>query len=211
MKAGSRIVILHGTEGHPEENWFPWLKAQAEAVGIETLVPRLPTPEGQTPARWRSVFEQTIGILRREDILVGHSAGATFALHLLETAPHSVCASFFVAGFARSLNLRNRPEVLARNPAAASWDALLDPFAEHPFNWSTIRRNAGQVAVYAGDDDLYVPLQYAQELAAHLKSPLRIIPGGGHLSDSFGFVEFPQLWKEVQEILGPKGFEPLAS
>jgi len=44
-----RAIILHGTDGNPESNWFPWLKARLEAEGYEVWVPLL--PENHTPNR----------------------------------------------------------------------------------------------------------------------------------------------------------------
>ncbi len=35
------VFIFHGTEGYPEENWFPWLKEKLEAVGISNGIETL--------------------------------------------------------------------------------------------------------------------------------------------------------------------------
>ena len=38
------VFIFHGTEGHPQENWFPWLKEKLEANGCKVFVPQFPSP-----------------------------------------------------------------------------------------------------------------------------------------------------------------------
>ena len=40
----TNVFIFHGTEGYPEENWFPWLKEKLEAKGYKVFVPQFPTP-----------------------------------------------------------------------------------------------------------------------------------------------------------------------
>ena len=40
----ANIFIIHGTEGYPEENWFPWLKKELEQKGHIVFVPQFPTP-----------------------------------------------------------------------------------------------------------------------------------------------------------------------
>ena len=42
MKAN--VFIFHGTEGYPEENWFPWMKEKLEAEGCKVVVPQFPSP-----------------------------------------------------------------------------------------------------------------------------------------------------------------------
>ena len=43
-----RVIVLHGAHGGSDTNWFPWLRNELVAQGIEVLVPRLPTPGGQS-------------------------------------------------------------------------------------------------------------------------------------------------------------------
>ena len=37
-----KVVIIHGANGSPEENWFPWLKKELETKGIEVIIPQFP-------------------------------------------------------------------------------------------------------------------------------------------------------------------------
>jgi hypothetical protein len=32
-------IIIHGTGGSPDENWFPWMKTQLEEQGYRVFVP----------------------------------------------------------------------------------------------------------------------------------------------------------------------------
>lgn len=35
-----RVVIAHGWDGHPNEIWFPWLKAELEKREFEVIIPQ---------------------------------------------------------------------------------------------------------------------------------------------------------------------------
>ncbi len=38
------IFLIHGSYGHPQENWFPWLKKELESLGHKVYVPAFPIP-----------------------------------------------------------------------------------------------------------------------------------------------------------------------
>ena len=51
-----RVVILHGAYGRPDSNWFLWLAERVQAAGHETLLPRFPTPQGQSLEAWLDAY-----------------------------------------------------------------------------------------------------------------------------------------------------------
>jgi uncharacterized protein len=180
------VVIVHGTGGKPSENWFPWLAEQVRHVGYQADVPQFPTPENQNVTAWLKVLDEAVNPLGPETTVVGHSLGCALLLRALERPGEPVEASVFVSGFIGELD----------NP---DFDPLNKPFFTDPFDWEAIRRRTGQVLVFAGDNDPYVPLGKGTDLAERLGADLAVIPAGGHLNTSAGYTEFPQLLEAIQD------------
>ena len=184
-----RVIVLHGARGGPDTNWFPWLHAELERVGIEVLRPRFPTPEGQSLEAWLEAYDHAVALLARAStVLVGHSLGATMALRLVEKATEPFSGLFLAAGFIGALGLPD-------------YDSINASFFSSPFDWEGIgQRRGGACGCWAGDDDPYVPLSRSQELADHLGTPLEVVPGGGHLNGETGFTTFPQVRDAILAI-----------
>lgn len=161
-------------------NWFPWLKNKLSSFGHSVEVPRFPTPDGQFVENWHRTFDALAPRPGPDTVLIGHSCGATFILHVLEALPGPVAKSVFVSGFLDELGNE-------------FFDNLNKSFINHAFDWDKIRRNAGEITLFHGDNDPYVPLAAAESLSTKLKTPLTIIPNGGHLNAESGYVEFPQI------------------
>src|SRR3989339_274230 len=169
------IIILHGTKGSPEINWFPWLKKQAESAGHKVFIPRFPTPENQTKENWCAALREQAPIFGPSTVLIGHSLGATFLLHILETVAEPVKQSIFVATLVDEIGI---PE----------YDELNRSFLKTPdFDWLTISDNAGEITYFHGDDDPYVPATHSEFLQDQIGGDLIIIPGGGHLNSESGY------------------------
>jgi hypothetical protein len=181
-----RVIIFHGTKGAPKGNWFPWLYKELEKRNIKALVPELPTPEGQNVSNWLDAVKDIE--LLPEDVLIGHSCGATFIPHLLEIRRESsVKAGLLVSPVSTDIQI---PE----------YDALNETFINSSFDWSKIRQRAQRFEVIHGDNDPYVPLEQAQYFSENLACNLEVIPNGGHLNSESGYTEFPYLLTIIESL-----------
>ncbi len=183
-----RAIILHGTMGSPEGNWFPWLSQQLCTLGVETIVPRMPTPENQTLECWRAAFAAQCGAVDGETILIGHSCGAVMAMRLLEEDGPPIRGTVLVAPPYRELGI---PE----------FDRLNSTFLAAPFQWERIIARAGELAYLMGDNDQFVPQEQLLAIAAALRVTPTIFPGGGHLNAATGYTSFPELLETVRPWL----------
>lgn len=184
----TRFFIIHGTKGDPKGNWFPWLAQQLEAKGHEVIVPRFPTPVGQSVGSWIATFQEYDHLVDSDTIFVGHSLGPAFILHLLEQRDDPVRACYFISGFTGLLG-------------DDEFDELNNSFVEYDFNWERICANCGTFVVVNSDDDPYVPLDQGHDLAVHLGVPLTLLPAAGHINLESGFKAFPFLLDLIEEEL----------
>lgn len=175
------VFIIHGVEGHPEENWFPWLKAELEKRGNKVIVPQFPTPEGQTLENWLAILKTHEADLTPETILVGHSLGGSFILNVLERYP--VKAAFLVACVFGVLG--------------NAFDEGMKTFAQHEFDWPTLLANCPHFEIFHSDNDPYIKLEKAEDLSRHLKTTVTLVPGAAHFNASAGFTRFELLLEKI--------------
>lgn len=182
------LIILHGTKGSPEGNWFQWLKEKAEESGYRVFIPRLPTPENQSKDNWCEALRNQAPVFGHDTILAGHSLGATFMLHILEVVQEPIAKSIFVSPVIDKLGIEE-------------YDTLNKSFLKTPdFDWSTISNNAGEIVYFHGNNDPYVPLEQSQTLQRKLGGELLVIPEGGHLNSESGYTEFPEILEHLPNI-----------
>lgn len=176
-----RAAIIHGTMSSPEGNWFPWLKSQLADRGIETVVPQMPSPNGQSLDGWIEAFAKQVCPIDELDqhwSLIGHSLGATFVLRLLERINVAVSTVVLVSGFTGRIGL-------------AEYDQLNASFIDKPFDWDAIKAHAGKFHVVYGTGDPYVPEAALTELPKQLGVAAKIIADGKHLNAENGFTSLP--------------------
>ena len=183
------VFIFHGTGGSPEENWFPWLKEELEKKRLRVIVPKFPTPEGQSLANWLKVLDQYKKEINKDTIFVGHSLGGMFLLKVLEQLKHQAYSAFFV-----SVPVGVRPIKYYDSDYA---------FTHFIFDWPNIINKAKYFTVYHSDNDPYVCLENGKELAKQLRVNLTFIPQAGHLNAESGWTKFDKLLQDIDKVLTP--------
>src|SRR3981081_3530184 len=136
-----RAVILHGTDGSPESNWFPWLKKELETRGCEVWVPQLPDAH-EPNARKYTDFLLNSDWDFQDNLFVGHSSGAVEILHLLQHLPKDVSAKAAILAGVFS-------QVLADEPDWAQLKGLFD----EPFDFAKIKTKAHKFLFVHGAND----------------------------------------------------------
>lgn len=188
-----KFIILHGTLGSPEINWFPWLKKELEKLGHKVVVPQLPTPKGQTPDNWVKEIAkavESIGGPDKNTLIIAHSMSPLATCHYLASIDKKINACFFVAGFAKKLNI------------GEPYPTLNNPFVDKPIDWNTVKTNCSKIICFAGNNDQYVPLKVAKEFSELCGAKeFIVVPAGGHFTEKTGYKEFPLLLETIEKEL----------
>ncbi|VVC03552.1 Serine hydrolase [Candidatus Bilamarchaeum dharawalense] len=182
----TNVFIIHGTGGHPQENWFPWLNAELTKLRMRVIVPQFPTPENQTPKTWFDVFEKYKGDFTQDSILVAHSLGGAFALRILEQSNVRIKATFLVAAPIGVRPIKN-------------WDGD-QPFIGQPFDWTRIKQNGGRITVFHSEDDQMVSVGNERTLAKNLDAEFVGLPTAGHFNAKAGYTKFELLLDRIKMI-----------
>ena len=184
----SNILIIHGTYGSPEGNWFPRLKTELEQVGHQAFIPNFPTPENQSLESRLKVFEEYKKYFNQDTILIGHSLWSPFLLSILEILEQPVKACFLISGFTGLLG-------------NSEFDELNKTFTTKEFNRAKIKEKCEKFVVINSDNDPYVPLEKGKILAKNLGTELTILHKAGHINKESGYTEFNFLLEKIKEIL----------
>ncbi|MBN1779025.1 MAG: alpha/beta hydrolase [Candidatus Buchananbacteria bacterium] len=183
------IFIFHGTEGYPEENWFPWLKQKLEEKGHRVFVPQFPSPPIMPASitEWFAVFKNYEKYINQDTIIIGHSLGGVFTLRVLEKLTKPIATAVFVGtpiGVKPILNYQ-------RDSSFSGFD----------FDWPKIKNSAKHFLVYQSDDDPYVSLGNGESLAEKLRVDLTFIPSSGHFNTKAGYTKFEKLLQDLEPLL----------
>ncbi|MDO8581920.1 MAG: alpha/beta hydrolase [bacterium] len=183
----TNVIIIHGTSGSPESNWFPWLNTELEKLGCKVFIPKFPTPNGQSLSAWLSVFKEYEQYLDENTIVIGHSLGSAFLLSVIEATHQPIKHAFFISAF---LGLLNDPR----------FDVPNKTFTTRSFDWTKIKSNCKGFTVINSDNDPYVPIEKGREFAENLGVELVILKNAGHINKDSGYTDFPLLLEKIKKL-----------
>jgi uncharacterized protein len=129
-------IIFHGSGGHPDNVWYPWLGERLTARGYRVERPHYP---GLNEEPIGTFLPRVLAGHRFDErtVLVGHSGGAALLLAVLEHVGTPVAQAVLVAGYATPPNTKEEPVLQAE------------------YDWARIRANAGEIVLVNSVTDPY--------------------------------------------------------
>ena len=181
-----KVFIIHGFQGSPNGGWRPWLMGELEKQDIYACALSMPNPENPVSAEWVDEIRRHIEQNKNEEIyLVGHSLGVSAILRYLESN--------------EAINISGA--ILVSGPSEKNNNRKIDSFLNKEFDFVKIKSHCKAFSIIHGDNDQNVPLDNAKFLSKKLDSELIIIPNGGHLNGSAGWLTLPQCLDTLMRML----------
>lgn len=178
----SNYIILHGSFGSKDGNWFPWLKKQLEDKNYKVDVPQMPVGVGnQNYENWSKELDKLL--LNENTIIVAHSIAPVFVCKYLINNKIKVKKLIFVCGFNNYLGI---------DP---DFDAVNEPMFLN--NLENIKNYCNDIVCFYSDNDPYVKFDVEKDFANTISNEQHIIKNGGHINAESGYTEF----KEILEYL----------
>ncbi len=191
-------VIVHGTFGHPGENWFPWLAgelAKLDASGKtqreDILIPHFPSNDCADYDSWKSVLLGYIdsGVINKNTIFICHSLGPLFVSRVLIEKKIKVKGMISVEAAANHLMGNPSFDKINSTFFVPSWDYLNQVKKYLDFNYC-----------FYTDNDPHIPFNILTEYIKHAATKAFFIPNAGHFNTASGYSTFPQLLELIKTI-----------
>ena len=175
-----KYIIIHGSFGSKDGNWFPWLKN--ELNGKNVVVPQMPVGVGnQNYENWANVLD---GLNVDENtIIIAHSIAPIFVCKYLITNKIKVKKLVFVCGFNNYLGI---------DP---SFDAVNAPMFID--NLEDIKKYCNNIVCFYSDNDPYVKFEVEKSFADTISNEQYVIKNGGHINAESGYTKFEEILKVI--------------
>lgn len=187
-----RALFLHGTGGSPDDHWWPWLREQFEQGGYEVWAPVLPDNMRPNANKYWEFLHNSDWDFT-DNVLVGHSSGATSVLNLLSNPEFPKAKAAVLVGAFLNERLTKGSSDFTDNTQ------FKDLFPAEGFDWQYVKSRSDKFYFIHGDNDPYCAHEDTKEAANLVGGKLVTVYGGGHLSG--GVHELP----EMAEVLKDEG------
>ena len=178
----NNYIILHGSFGSNEGNWFPWLKEKLEEKNYKVEVPQMPVGVGnQNYENWSSEFSKLD--INENTIIIAHSIAPVFVCKYLINNKIKVKKLIFVCGFNNYLGINEE------------FDTVNKPMFID--NLSDIKNYCNDIVCYYSDNDPYVKFEVEKDFADTISNRQYIVKNAGHINSESGYTEFADILKEV--------------
>jgi len=180
-----KVIFIPGNGGGTtSQDWFAWLRAELELLGVEVLAEEFPDPEIARGKYWLP-FIESLGT-DEDTVLVGISSGAIAAMRYAEN--HNILGSILVGTYHTDLNEENEKK---------------SGYFDKVWRWGDIKENQKWTAVFASTDDPWIPIEEERYVKDKLGSDYFEYADRGHFMVQQNPVndKFPELLKYLKAKL----------
>lgn len=182
IKGMNNYIILHGSFGSKDGNWFPWLKEKLENKKHIVELPQMPVGVGnQNYDNWEKELNKIeVG---ENTTIIAHSIAPVFVCKYLIKNKIKVKKLVFVCGFNNYLGI----------------DSDFDAVNESMFinNLEDVKKYCDDIICFYSDNDPYVKFEVEKSFADRVSNKQYVIKNGGHLNTESGYTKF----EEILEVL----------
>lgn len=169
----TRFVYIHGNGTlHWSFAFAPWLKKSLEDRGHETFFETMPDSIAAHRKYWLRFLDDIVKV-QPDDVIIGWSSGAVAGMRYAET--HNVAGLILIGVHYTDLGYGDEKE---------------SGYFEEEWDWESIRKNVGTIALFHGDKDPYIPTEDFLHIGVMTRADRHEIEGAGHFEES---TEIPQL------------------
>ena len=173
-------IILHGSFGSKDGNWFPWLKSELEGLGKIVDVPQMPIGVGnQNYENWSNELDKLT--INEYTTIIAHSIAPIFVCKYLINKKIKVKKLIFVCGFNNYLGI---------DP---DFDAVNEPMFID--NLEDVKNYCNDIVCFYSDNDPYVKIEVEKEFADTISNEQYVINNGGHINAESGYTKFEEIMK----------------
>ena len=171
-------IVLHGSFGSCDGNWFPWLKKELLKRKFTVDVPQMPVGVGnQNYENWSREFSKLK--IDEDTIIIAHSIAPIFVCKYLITNKIKVKKLIFVCGFNNYLGIDDDFDSVNKS-------MFID-------NLSDIKNYCNEIICFYSDNDPYVKFDVEKSFADTISNKQIIIKNGDHINAESGYTEFYEI------------------
>ncbi|MFH1938328.1 MAG: alpha/beta hydrolase [Patescibacteria group bacterium] len=188
-----RIIIIHGWEGSPKREWFPWIRKELEKRDFNIIIPEMPNPEEPRIKEWVNHISSIVEDSDENTYFIGHSIGCQAILRYLESLDNKkIGGIIFVAGFFKLTNLETEEE-----------EEIANPWLETPIDFNKVKKATNNITAIFSDNDSFVPLEVNKKIFEEkLEAKIIIEQNKGHFNEDSGIFEIPVVLKILLDYIG---------
>lgn len=174
----NNYIILHGSFGSKDGNWFPWLKKEIEKRDMKVNVPQMPVGVGnQNFKNWSKEFSKLN--VNFNTTIIAHSVAPIFVCKYLITNKIKVKKLIFVCGFNNYLGINEEYDAVNES---MYFDNLKD-----------IKEYAKEIICFYSDNDPYVKYEIEKEFADIVGTKQIVLKEAGHINSESGYDSFEEI------------------